>query len=342
MTDAILADIYAKYPDSFIVLKHGLGAIPLLKNTGSNFNQLDGDEIYRIINFSDAHIADAGGHRSKAIELLSSAGADFSKLSGDEIYNIINSEFETIHLLKSVGTDFSKLDADSFYSLVREFGSEVIAVFRGAGVPQHVALNPNKIAAIKGLCEPIIEENLYKNAQTILKLEALLEEVDFFQKYPNIKDSDELRISMQSLPELMNSINSLYSDMGSYQVDVNGKKIHHVIYSREQDGDLVNDIFPVSKEGKLIYWTKIIDCEDLIEDYDYSNIFTYNQLAIMLNKHGYNLKVDPEPNYSDAEIEVLYGSVNFIGTAYGEFASCQEYANSLSGDGIAAKAIEYC
>ena len=83
--DDIFAYIEARYPDSFIIKKHGLEAVKLLKNSGADFSQLSGYDIYSIINFSVDHIADAGAHREQAIRLLSEVGADFSKLNDNEI-----------------------------------------------------------------------------------------------------------------------------------------------------------------------------------------------------------------------------------------------------------------
>ncbi len=340
--NAILLDIEAKYPIDYIVGRHGLSAIALLINADADFSQLNGHEIYGIINFSGDHIVDIAGYRAQAIQLLSDAGADFSKLSGSEIYNIVNNEFEIIPLLKAAGANFSELsNADIFY-IIRQFGVEATFVLRDVGASYHSVSDPNKVAAIKELCKPIIEENLYKNAQFVLKLETLLEEIGFFQKYPDIRNIEDFTTIIANSPELVKSIESLDTDKFPYRVDMNGKKVNHITYAREDENGITDDGLSISQEGKILHYSKVLDCVHLIENSQYDNVFEHNQLITMLNKHGYNFEIYPELNYSDAEIEVLYSKVNFIEPAYGEFPHCQEYVNSLSGDGIAAKVIEYC
>jgi hypothetical protein len=340
--DAILLDIEAKYPIGYIVGRHGLSAIAVLKNTGADFSLLNGHQIYSIINFSGDHIVGIAGYRAQAIQLLSDAGANFSKLTGSEIYNIVNNEFETIQLLKDAGANFSELsNADIFY-IIRQFGIKATFALRNVGASYHSVLDLNKIAAIKELCKPIIEENLYKNVQFILQLETLLEEIGFFQKHPDINNIEEFTTIIGNSPELIKYIESLDTNNFPYQIDVSGNKINHIIYAREDEYEVTNDSFPVSQEGKLLHYSKVLNCAYLVENAQYVNIFEYNQLIIMLNKHVYNFEIYPVLNYSDAEIEVLYSKVNFTEPAYGEFSNCQEYANSLSGDGITAKVMDYC
>lgn len=340
--DAILLDIEAKYPIGYIVGRHGLSAIAVLKNTGADFSQLNGYEIYSIINFSDGSIVDIEGYRAQAIHLLSDAGANFSKLTGSEIYDILNNEFETIQLLKDAGANFSELSNAHIFYTIRQFGVKATSVLKDVGASYHNVLDPNKVAAIKELCKPIIEENLYKNAQFVLKLETLLEEISFFQKHPDINNIEEFTTIIGNSPELIKYIESLDTDNFPYRIDIGGNKINHIIYTKEDEDGIANDDFPISKEGKLLHYSKVLDCSYLIENSEYNNVFEHNQMTAMLSRHGYNFEVYPELNYSDAEIEVLYSKVNFTEPAYGEFPNCQEYANSLSGDGIAAKVMEYC
>lgn len=340
--DAILLDIEAKYPIHYIIRRHGLEAIALLTNADADFSQLNGYEIYSIINFSGDHIVDIAGHRAQAIQLLRGAGANFSKLSSNEIYNIVNNEFETIQLLRDAGANFSNLsNADIFY-IIRQFGVKATFVLQDVGASYHNVSDPNKVATIKELCKPIIEENLYQNAQFILKLETLLEERGFFQKYPDIRNLEEFTTIIANSPELIKFLESLDTYKFHYRVDMNGNKVNYITYDREDEFGITDDGFSVGQEGKLLHYSSVIDCLHLIVNSQLDNVLEHNQLITMLNKHGYNFEIYPELNYSDAEIEVLYSNVNCTESAYGEFSNCQEYVNSLSGDGIAAKVIEYC
>lgn len=319
-----------------VITEYGIKAIPLLKNAEADFTQLDGSEIYSIINYVEDGI--------EAIPLLKDAGAEFSKLGGSEIYGILHDgPIETILLLKDTDTDFSKLGNPEIGWIISGMQSsdntiEAIKLLRDAGARQDGIIDPNKSSVIKELCAPIIQDNLKSTKELVSKLESFLEQEGFFQELStsitSINQIQDIFSSNVELQEAFLKSNPEYvNDIPNYYIATDGTKVEYITVE-QTDKDPFG--FPVT-QGKMTDYSKVIDCEEIILD-----AYWDNQFATMLNKHGFNIELSPEQEYTDSQIEELYLHVDFSGPVYSGHDSCQEYAGKMSGEDITTAMLQYC